>query len=147
MRRTRSPQPATLLATASCAIAPRWRTCRRSQVQCSLNLMVIRRWQWWATGPVLAMAVACSLLAGCGKNEKEETPVVSGQAAAAQKADISRVISTEAVVFPILQSAITPKINAPVKRFLVNRGQKVHKGQLLAELENRDLSAAAMDTH
>jgi HlyD family secretion protein len=107
--------------------------------------MNIRRLQWSATGVAFGAAVACSLLAGCGKSEKEEAPVVSVQAAAAQKGDISRVIANEAVVFPILQAAITPKINAPVKKFLVNRGQKVHKGQLLAELENRDLSAAAMD--
>jgi multidrug efflux pump subunit AcrA (membrane-fusion protein) len=82
---------------------------------------------------------------GCSKSEKEEAPEVSVQAAQVQKGDITRVVSAEAVVFPIQQSAITPKINAPVKRFFVNRGQKVHQGQLLAELENRDLSAAAMD--
>jgi RND family efflux transporter MFP subunit len=81
---------------------------------------------------------------GC-KSEKEEPPVVTVQAAAAQNADISRVVSAEGVVFPIAQSAITPKINAPVRKFLVTRGQKVRQGQLLAELENRDLSAAAMD--
>src|SRR5258708_3664164 len=49
------------------------------------------------------------------------------------------------MIFPNAQSAITPKINAPVKRFYVVRGQKVRQGQLLATLENRDLSAAAMD--
>jgi multidrug efflux pump subunit AcrA (membrane-fusion protein) len=83
---------------------------------------------------------------GCGKGEKEEGAVVAVQAAAAQKGEISRVVTAEAVMFPIAQSAVTPKINAPVRKFLVTRGQRVHKGQLLAELENRDLSAAAMDT-
>jgi len=48
-------------------------------------------------------------------------------------------------VFPLQQSAITPKINAPVKKFYVVRGQKVSQGQLLAVLENRDLQAAATD--
>lgn len=90
--------------------------------------------------------VWCALATGCGKDAKEEGPVVTVQAVAAQKAEISRLVSVEAVIFPIAQSAITPKINAPVKRFLVTRGQKVHQGQLLAELENRDLSAAAMDS-
>jgi HlyD family secretion protein len=71
--------------------------------------------------------------------------VVSVQAATAGKAAISQVVTAEAVVYPAAQAVITPKINAPVRRFLVNRGQKVRKGQLLAELENRDLSAAAMD--
>src|SRR5260370_58041 len=86
-----------------------------------------------------------ALILGCGKGGNEEAALVVVQAAAAQKSGISRVVSAEAVVFPIAQSIITPKINAPVKKFLVNRGQKVHQGQLLAVLENRDLSAAAMD--
>jgi multidrug efflux pump subunit AcrA (membrane-fusion protein) len=94
------------------------------------------------------VAVGAALLAtiiGCGKSEKEEGPEVSVQAVPAAKADIARVVNTEAVIFPILQSAITPKINAPVKKFYVTRGQKVRQGQLLAVLENRDLSAAALD--
>jgi multidrug efflux pump subunit AcrA (membrane-fusion protein) len=96
---------------------------------------------------LLALAAAwCVLVTGCKKDDKEDAPVVSVQAVPAEKGDISRVIAAEAVIFPIDQSAITSKINAPVKRFLVTRGQKVHKGQLLAELENRDLSAAAMDS-
>ena len=99
---------------------------------------------------VLWTAAVCAvglglLVAGCGKNEKEEGPVVSVQAAPAGKADLSRMVNAEAVIFPIAQSVITPKINAPVRKFFVNRGQKVHQGQLLAELENRDLAAAAAD--
>lgn len=93
----------------------------------------------------MGAACLCFLALGCGKNDKEEAPAVAVQAVPVAKGDISRAISTEAVIFPIFQATITPKINAPVKRFLVNRGQKVHKGQLLAELENRDLSAAAID--
>jgi HlyD family secretion protein len=97
-------------------------------------------------GVLFVLCAACCVLAmGCGKGDKEEGPVVAVQAAPAQKRTISRVVSAEAVIFPIAQSAITPKISAPVKRFLVTRGQKVHQGQLLAELENRDLSAATMD--
>ncbi len=82
---------------------------------------------------------------GCNKDDKEESATVSVQAVAARNADISRVVNAEATIFPVAQSAITPKINAPVKKFYVVRGQKVREGQLLATLENRDLSAAAMD--
>src|SRR6266852_4915494 len=87
----------------------------------------------------------CVLWTGCSKEDKEESATVSVQAATAQKADISRLVKAEATIFPVAQSAITPKINAPVKKFYVVRGQKVRQGQLLATLENRDLSAAAMD--
>jgi HlyD family secretion protein len=92
-----------------------------------------------------AFALCLTLLAGCKKGESEEKPEVSVQAAPARKGDISRVVNAEAVVFPLQQSAITPKISAPVKKFFVVRGQKVAQGQLLAELENRDLQAAATD--
>jgi len=93
----------------------------------------------------VAFILALALLAGCKKGESEEKPEVSVQAAPARKGDISRVVNAEAAVFPLQQSAITPKISAPVKKFFVVRGQKVAQGQLLAELENRDLQAAATD--
>jgi multidrug efflux pump subunit AcrA (membrane-fusion protein) len=55
------------------------------------------------------------------------------------------VVKAEAVLYPLNQSAIVPKISAPVRKFYVNRGSKVHRGQLLAVLENRDLAAAAVE--
>lgn len=95
---------------------------------------------------IFAVTLAfCLCFTGCGKGEKEEAPEVNVQAVPAATADISRVVNTDAIIFPITQSAITPKINAPVKKFYVVRGQKVRQGQLLATLENRDLSAAALD--
>jgi len=100
--------------------------------------------RWGGVGVCIA-ATLCLAIAGCGKGDKEEAPEVSVQAVPVTKADISRVVATEAIIFPVAQSAITPKINAPVKKFYVVRGQKVRQGQLLATLENRDLSAAALD--
>ena len=94
---------------------------------------------------VLLCAAILLLTTGCRKSGEEEKPEVAVHAVAAQPADISRTIATEAIIFPIAQSAITPKVNAPVKKFYITRGQKVKQGQLLAELENRDLSAAALD--
>lgn len=94
---------------------------------------------------VALAAVLGLVMTGCGKGEKEEAPEVAVQAAPAATADISRVVNTEAVIFPVAQSSITPKINAPVKKFYVARGQRVRQGQLLATLENRDLSATALD--
>jgi HlyD family secretion protein len=94
---------------------------------------------------LIAVALAIFLGTGCGKGEKEEAPEVTVQAAPASTTEISRVVNTEGIIFPVAQSAITPKISAPVKKFYVVRGQKVRQGQLLATLENRDLSAAALD--
>jgi multidrug efflux pump subunit AcrA (membrane-fusion protein) len=88
----------------------------------------------------LASAIAI-LSVGCAK-EKTEEAVVPVTAANAQKATVQRLITADAVLFPLQQAAIVPKISAPVKQFYVNRGTKVHKGQLLAVLENSDLAAA-----
>ena len=51
-------------------------------------------------------------------------------------------VTADAVLYPINQSNVTSKISAPVKRVLVNRGDHVRAGQLLAELESGDLAAA-----
>ena len=81
--------------------------------------------------------------AGCGQHEKQKDPVVNVQTTAAVRATISQNVSAEAVVFPLEQATVAPKITSTVKKFLVQRGSRVTKGQLLAELENADLSASA----
>jgi HlyD family secretion protein len=86
-----------------------------------------------------------SALSACSSGEKEETPVVPVQLVAVEKASLQQKVTADAVVFPIAQSAIVPKISAPVQKFLVNRGSHVRSGQLLAVLENRDLAAAAQE--
>ena len=82
------------------------------------------------------------LLSSCSKKEQETKPEVTVQVAKVEKQSIRQVVRTEAVLFPKNQAAITPKVVAPVKTFYVNRGSRVHAGQLLAVLENRDLAAA-----
>jgi HlyD family secretion protein len=93
-----------------------------------------------AAGAALLIATA----GGCSKQEKEKEPEVSVQTAPAEKKDISQVIAEEAVVFPLQQATVAPKITSTIKQFLVRRGTPVKKGQLLAVLENADLSAAAL---
>ena len=100
----------------------------------------VRTTKW---GVLLATAAALLLAAGCGQPEKEKDPVVSVQTTPAARAMISQDVSTEAVVFPLEQATVAPKITSTVKKFLVQRGSRVTKGQLLAELENADLSASA----
>ena len=82
---------------------------------------------------------------GCSSDKGNQEPTVTVQVAAVEKTTIQRTIATEAILFPRQQAAIVPKISAPVKTFLVKRGSAVRQGQLLAVLENRDLSAAAQE--
>jgi HlyD family secretion protein len=82
-------------------------------------------------------------LAGCAASEKDKAPVVNVEVTPARRAPISENISAEALVFPLHQAIITPKITSTIKTFLVQRGSRVQKGQLLAVLENADLAAAS----
>ena len=94
--------------------------------------------------PIL-IALALALMTACSAKEKETEPVVPVQIVAVEKGVVEQKVTADAVLFPVAQSAIVPKISAPVKNFMVNRGSRVHAGQLLAVLENRDLAAAAQE--
>ncbi len=83
---------------------------------------------------------------GCSKKEGGEVaPTVTVQVATAETEKIDRKISADAVIYPLRQAALVPKISAPVRKFFVERGSHVHAGDLLAQLENQDLVAAVTD--
>jgi HlyD family secretion protein len=91
----------------------------------------------------LMLALTLLIVVGCGGTEKEKEPVVSVQTTPAARGPIAQTVSAEAVVFPVEQAIVAPKITSTVRKFYVQRGTPVKKGQKLAELENADLSAAA----
>ncbi|WP_157477748.1 efflux RND transporter periplasmic adaptor subunit [Granulicella tundricola] len=85
-------------------------------------------------------------LNGCKKAAEEvPKPEVTVQAVHPERGSITEEISADAILAPVAQAAILPKITAPVKKFYVQRGSHVSAGQLVATLENRDLAAAAAD--
>jgi HlyD family secretion protein len=89
------------------------------------------------------MAMAATLACvGCSGRTPESTPAVAVRAATVERKLIRDVISTEAVLYPKNETSIVPKISAPIEKFYANRGSRVHAGQLLALLENKDLQAA-----
>jgi HlyD family secretion protein len=106
---------------------------------------------------VLTMIAAGALLAGCGKAKPAaDAPAAGGEAPeaptpvtveAANLGAIDHVVTADAVLYPINQANVTAKISSPVKRVLVNRGDHVRAGQLLAELESGDLAAAANESN
>lgn len=98
-----------------------------------------------AVTPLAMVAATAAMLSSCSKKEQETEPVVTVQTAMAQRGKIQQIIRAEAILFPKDQAAITPKMVAPVKTFYVNRGSRVHRGQILAVLENRDLAAAEVE--
>ena len=97
-------------------------------------------WRWFVPACLL-------MLSGCGsKEEKETEPVVPVQVTAVRRDSINRIVTADAVLFPMNQASVTPKVTAPVKKFHVNRGDHVKEGEVLAVLENRDLSASARES-
>ncbi len=94
----------------------------------------------------VAVVLLMFFASGCSKAEKGKEPVVSVQVTAAKRATISQAVSAEAVVYPLQQATVSPKITSTVKEFLVQRGSRVKKGQLLAVLENKDLAAVVEST-
>ncbi|WP_246408654.1 efflux RND transporter periplasmic adaptor subunit [Granulicella aggregans] len=96
----------------------------------------------------LLMPVLCmSLFEGCKKSAADDADkqVVPVQVVHPVIGAITEEIEGDATLAPIAQAAIQAKITAPVKQFYVQRGGRVKAGQLLATLENGDLSAAALD--
>jgi HlyD family secretion protein len=106
----------------------------------SLLLIQSRR----AFANVALVATVC-LATGCHKAEEAPTPEVVVQTATPKVGTISAIIHADATLSPLAQAAIAPKVTSPVKKFLVQRGAHVKAGQLLAVLENSDLSAAQLD--
>jgi len=95
---------------------------------------------------VAAVCLVAALgVAGCKKAEPAPEVEVSVEAANPVVGPISEQITGDAILAPLAQASLSPKISAPVKKFYVQRGSHVKAGQLLVSLEDRDLAATAVD--
>jgi HlyD family secretion protein len=103
------------------------RPCRRNPLR-----------MWVSLTSLLALA-----LSGCRSTEKEKEPAVSVEVTPAERTSISQMVTADAVVYPLKQATVSPKITSAIADFRVQRGSRVKKGQLLAVLENKDLAAQA----
>lgn len=97
----------------------------------------------------IALMLLPGIVSGCKKATSEDE--VAGEAVAVQAehpsvGPISEQIDADAVLAPLAQAAIAPRISAPIRAEYVQRGEHVRKGQLLITLEDRDLQGAAQDS-
>jgi len=93
------------------------------------------------------LLVPLLLLSACArKEEKEAEAPAPVQVTAVTQDTIRRLVVGDGMLFPRDQAGVTPKISSPVERFLVQRGDYVKQGQLLAILESRDLAAGAAES-
>ncbi len=97
-------------------------------------------------GALVLLCAAGLAISGCKKDEAAPEVVVSVEAAKPETGPISEQITGDAVLAPLAQAALAPKISAPVKKFYVQRGAHVKAGELLVSLEDGDLAGAALDS-
>jgi HlyD family secretion protein len=107
-------------------------------------------WSWKTYGgagllTIFSVTTLLTNTTGCKKDAAAPATLVTVQAGHPEHGEMHEHIVADAVLAPLAQAAILPKITAPVSKFYVQRGSKVKAGQILATLENRDLKAAAMD--
>jgi HlyD family secretion protein len=104
--------------------------------------MRIGRWLLW----LLITFITGGLLCACATKEaSDEAPTVTVQVGAAENEPIKLEIAADAVLYAKDQAALIPKIAAPVSKFYVDRGSPVRAGEVLAELENKDLASVVAD--
>ena len=96
---------------------------------------------------ILPITAWLLLTSACTKKEEKEVEAPAPvQVTAVTQDTVRRIVAGDGVLFPQDQASVTPKIQAPVSKFYVNRGDHVKAGQLLATLENRDLTAQAAES-
>src|ERR1700751_5026120 len=83
----------------------------------------------------ILIAIPFAFLAGCKREEAPEREDTV-QTEHPEQGAISEHIVSYAMLSPLAQAAIVPKIVAPVREFYVQRGAHVKEGELLAALEN-----------
>ncbi len=103
-----------------------------------------RGWRagWGMAAALLAALLTSLVAAGCGTAQGPVVTVATVGEATARRMTLVRTVSAEALLYPVHQAVLTPKISAPIERFTVQRGDRVHRGELLAVLDNQDLKAA-----
>ena len=104
-----------------------------------------------AAVPRVLLLCLAMIPSGCRKNAKEEGGEVAETAVAVTAqhptaGPLSEEIVVDAILAPLAQAALAPRISAPIRAEFVQRGAHVRKGQLLVELEDRDLEGSALDT-
>jgi multidrug efflux pump subunit AcrA (membrane-fusion protein) len=106
-----------------------------------------RSWSLNAFPCLALLGLVLLQVAGC-KAKPEAAPEVLAtvQAAHPTVGDISEEIAGDAILAPLAQASIAPRISAPIREEYVQRGSHVRKGQLLISLESRDLQGSALDS-
>jgi HlyD family secretion protein len=90
----------------------------------------------------LTVFLSILILAGCrSADEPSATPVVDVKLARVEQADVALSLRAPASIWGRQQASLNARLTAPIRRLLVRKGDTVASGQLLAQLDDRDLVA------
>ena len=93
--------------------------------------------------------IAGTLLFGCAGNQPPAAAPpndITVDVALVRTTPIDLKVTADALLYPFAKADIPAKINSAVNKFYVERGSRVRAGQLLAELENKDLANAVVES-
>src|SRR5215471_18300021 len=76
-----------------------------------------------------------------GESEAEVTPVVSVKVAKAEKGSIAAQVVAVGTIWPREKADVAAKISAQIKRMPLLKNKVVRAGEVIAQLESRDLEA------
>jgi multidrug efflux pump subunit AcrA (membrane-fusion protein) len=102
----------------------------------------------------LSPLISCLLIlialinAGCHKKEAAENevqPVVSVKAAKVTRRDIIGAVMAAGAVFPQEQATVSAKVSAPIAKMALLKNKTVKSGEILVELESKDLRASVAE--
>jgi multidrug efflux pump subunit AcrA (membrane-fusion protein) len=90
---------------------------------------------------VVSALGALLALSACGQGQQHQMPPLSVDVAAAQRRDIATYISLDGQVAPLEQSTLAFQQNGTITSILVNVGDRVRAGQVLARIDSSVLRA------
>jgi len=103
-------------------------------------------WRRWRVQLAAALGVVIVIVAGwCwhrrGGEEETEPPIVSVRMARAEIGAIAQPIELAGTISARQEATISPKISAPIAQMALLKNRVVRRGEILAVLESRDLTA------
>lgn len=87
---------------------------------------------------ILIVAAAMLLVAGCGKDEKVEEVIRPVKVVVAGGDQVTEDIVFSGITVPSKETILSFKIAGPVANINLTQGQKVKKGEIVAEMDTRD---------
>jgi len=89
----------------------------------------------------ISVAALCVIACHGGSGDENAAPVVSVRVAKAEVGPMAQPVEVTGTITPRQEATISPKVSAQIARMPLLKNRVVHRGDVLAELEARDLAA------